>query len=94
MSVGWSPQIAVVDTSLRDVVALRSLLRLPNGFGRADTCRLRETAKVTPDSKPSRYSKRGDVDVALRATTPVPSTENSPSPPNLRCESFRARTDW
>ena len=61
MSVGWSPQIAVVDTSLRDVVALRSLLRLPNGFGRADTCRLRETAKVTPDSKPSRYSKRGDV---------------------------------
>src|SRR6185437_2312346 len=31
------------------------------GVGRADTGRLREAVKVTPDSKPTRYSKRGDV---------------------------------
>src|SRR6185437_1162559 len=31
------------------------------GVGRADTHRLCEAVKVSPDSKPSRYSKRGDV---------------------------------
>jgi len=32
------------------------------GTGRADTRRLCEAVKVNPDSKPSRYSKRGDVE--------------------------------
>ncbi|MHB1057996.1 MAG: hypothetical protein ACYC0F_08955, partial [Rhodanobacter sp.] len=31
------------------------------GVGRTDTCRLCEAVKVTLDSKPTRYSKRGDV---------------------------------
>ncbi|GAA0252131.1 hypothetical protein GCM10009126_16840 [Rhodanobacter caeni] len=40
--------------------------RPKKALGWADTCRLRETVKVTPDSRPSRYSNRGTSGVERR----------------------------
>jgi predicted phage gp36 major capsid-like protein len=51
---------------------LQTFVLLKSGGRRTDTRRLRQTVKVTPGSKPFRYSKRGGVVYTTKRVSGAP----------------------